>query len=76
MRSAFHGLLSTYCAQGAGRSGHSGDGECCRDESAYNLIKDIKQGPRMEWNEVLSIQSAKETLEGFQEELRKVCSYR
>lgn len=76
MRSAIHGLLSTYCAQGAGRCGHSGDGEGCRDESAYNFIKDIKQGPKMEWNGVLSIQSAKEILERFQEELRKVCSYR
>lgn len=38
-QSAFHGLLSTYCAQGAGGGGHSGDGEGCRDESAYNLTK-------------------------------------
>lgn len=55
---------------------HSGAGEGCGDESAYNLIKDIKQGPKMKWNGVLSIQSAKEILEGFQEEPRKVCSYR
>lgn len=45
MQSAFHELLSTYVHKVLG---YSGDGEGRRDESAYNLITGIKQGPKIE----------------------------
>lgn len=83
-QSALHRLLGTYCAQVLGGWGEAphGDGEGCRDESAYRLMKGKARTQNgvesilCSAKEISCLQCEREIREGFQEELGKGCGHR